>query len=130
MTWALGIAASQPVGLREMFGSMTKSFHPGRAAQNGMTAALLAERGFTSSVQALEAKRGWLNVLSTRCESAEITEGLGARFEIRANSYKPFACGIVIHPTIDACVQLRKREGIKPDSIVRSRCTCIRWCWS
>ena len=40
---------AQPVGLREMFGTMTKSFHPGRAAQNGMTAALLAERGFTSS---------------------------------------------------------------------------------
>jgi 2-methylcitrate dehydratase PrpD len=117
MTWALGIAASQPVGLREMFGSMTKSFHPGRAAQNGMTAALLAARGFTSSVQALEAKRGWLNVLSTRHDSAEITEGLGTRYEILANSYKPFACGIVIHPTIDACVQLRKREGISPDSI-------------
>ncbi len=42
MVWALGLAATQPVGLREMFGSMTKSFHPGRAAQNGLTAALLA----------------------------------------------------------------------------------------
>ena len=49
MIWALGIAATQPVGLREMFGSMTKSFHPGRAAQNGLTAALLASRNFTSS---------------------------------------------------------------------------------
>ena len=74
MAWAFGIAASQPVGLREMFGSMTKSFHPGRAAQNGMTASLLAARGFTSSSQALEAKRGWLNVLSARHDPAEITE--------------------------------------------------------
>ena len=49
MVWALGLAATQPVGLREMFGSMTKSFHPGRAAQNGLTAALLASRNFTSS---------------------------------------------------------------------------------
>lgn len=56
-TWALGLAATQPVGLREMFGTMTKSFHPGRAAQNGLTAAILAARGFTSSEQPLEAKR-------------------------------------------------------------------------
>src|SRR5271157_6132317 len=47
MIWALGIAASQPVGLKVQFGSMTKSFHPGRAAQNGLTAALLAQQGFT-----------------------------------------------------------------------------------
>jgi 2-methylcitrate dehydratase PrpD len=117
MAWAFGLAASQPVGLREMFGSMTKSFHPGRAAQNGMTAALLAARGFTSSTHALEAKRGWLNVLSTRHDPAEITEALGARYEILANSYKPFACGIVIHPTIDACVRLRNRDGIEAASI-------------
>lgn len=107
MAWAFGLAATQPVGLREMFGSMTKSFHPGRAAQNGMTAALLAARGYTSSAHGLEAKRGWLNVLSTHHDTAEITEGLGERYEIMANSYKPFACGIVIHPIIDACIQLR-----------------------
>src|SRR3989441_4360447 len=49
MVWALGLAATQPVGLREMFGSMAKSFHPGRAAQNGLTAAHLAARNFTSA---------------------------------------------------------------------------------
>jgi 2-methylcitrate dehydratase PrpD len=63
MVWALGIAAAQPVGLREMFGSMTKSFHPGRAAQNGLTAALLASRNFTSSDTAIEGKSGWANGL-------------------------------------------------------------------
>lgn len=117
MAWALGIAASQPVGLREMFGSMTKSFHPGRAAQNGMTAALLAANGYTSSAQALEAKRGWLNVLSTRHDPREITDGLGERFEVLANTYKPFACGIVMHPTIDACIQLREQHGMDISSI-------------
>lgn len=117
MAWALGIAASQPVGLREMFGSMTKSFHPGRAAQNGMTAALLAANGYTSSGQALEAKRGWLNVLSTRHNPREITDHLGGRFEIVANTYKPFACGIVMHPTIDACIQLRGQQGVDISSI-------------
>jgi 2-methylcitrate dehydratase PrpD len=112
MAWAFGLAASQPVGLREMFGTMTKSFHPGRAAQNGMTSALLAARGYTSSKQALEAKRGWTNVLSTSCNYGEITNGLGESYEILVNSYKPFACGIVIHPSIDGCVQLRDIDGI------------------
>src|SRR5215831_11840903 len=66
MLWAFGLAATQPVGLQEMFGSMTKSFHPGRAAQNGLTAALLASKNFTSSEQSLEAKYGWVNVVAPR----------------------------------------------------------------
>ncbi|WP_297912979.1 MmgE/PrpD family protein [Thiomonas sp.] len=117
MAWALGLAATQPVGLREMFGSMTKSFHPGRAAQNGMTAALLASRGYTSSEQALEARRGWLNVLSVSHDARAITQGLGDSYEISVNSYKPFACGIVIHPVIDACLQLREREKLEVDAV-------------
>ena len=117
MRWAFGLAATQPVGLREMFGTMTKSFHPGRAAQNGMTAALLAEQGYTSSLQAIEAKRGWASVLSTAHNYEEITESLGQSYEISKNSYKPFACGIVIHPTIDGCIQLRNREQLDPAQI-------------
>jgi 2-methylcitrate dehydratase PrpD len=117
MSWALGLAATQPVGLREMFGTMTKSFHPGRAAQNGLTAALLAERGFTSSEHALEAKRGWANVLSVARNYDFITQGLGERYELLVDTYKPFACGIVIHPTIDGCIQLRNAEGLTAERI-------------
>jgi len=119
MVWALGLAATQPVGLREMFGTMTKSFHPGRAAQNGLTAALLAQRGYTSSEQGIEAKRGWANVTSTHRDYAEITGELGGRNEILLNSYKPFACGIVIHPAIDGCVQLRNEHGLVSTDIDR-----------
>src|SRR3569833_3110347 len=61
MVWALSLAAAQPVGLREMFGTMTKSFHPGRAAQNGLTAAFLGLQNFTSSDHGIEAKAGWAN---------------------------------------------------------------------
>lgn len=117
MLWALGLAASQPVGLREMFGSMNKSFHPGRAAQNGLTAALLAAHGFTSSEHALEAKRGWAHVLSTTQKFEEITGQLGQRFETLLNTYKPFACGIVTHPIIDGCIELRTAHNLKPDQI-------------
>ena len=117
MAWAFGLAATQPVGLREMFGTMTKSFHPGRSAQNGFTSALLAQKGYTSSEQGIEAKRGWANVLSTSRNYDEITENLGKSYEISVNSYKPFACGIVIHPTIDGCIQLRNAEHLKPEAI-------------
>lgn len=111
MTWALGIAATQSSGLREMFGTMCKSFHPGRAAQNGALAAFLAEAGFDSSEQAIEAPRGFASVLSDKQDYAAILDGLGERWEAALNSYKPFACGIVIHPTIDGCIQLRDELG-------------------
>jgi 2-methylcitrate dehydratase PrpD len=115
---ALGIAASQPIGLREQFGTMTKPFHPGAAARAGLISALLAKNGFTASARALEAPRGLIQVYSDKRDWNEITEGLGKRFEISTNTYKPFACGIVIHPTIDAATQLRAK-GIKAEDIER-----------
>jgi 2-methylcitrate dehydratase PrpD len=115
---ALGIAASQPIGLREQFGTMTKPFHPGAAARAGLMSALLAAKGFTSSARALEAPRGWAQVVSTKTAWNEATDELGQRFEISFNSYKPFACGIVIHPSIDACVQLREK-GVRAEDVAR-----------
>ena len=119
MVWAFGLAATQPVGLREMFGSMTKPFHPGRAAQNGLTAALLAARNFTSTEVGIEGKSGWASVLSTTRNYAEITGNLGKTYEIALNTYKPFACGIVIHPAIDACIQLRTQHRLVAADIAR-----------
>ena len=84
MTWALGLAATQSSSLREMFGTMTKSFHPGRAAQNGATAAFLAEAGYDSSERAIEAPRGFANVLSTKQDYGEILDGLGSSWEAGA----------------------------------------------
>ena len=115
---ALGIAASQPVGLREQFGTMTKPFHPGGAARAGLMAALMAQQGFTASPRAIEAPRGFAQVVSPKCDWNEIHGELGQRFEISFNTYKPFACGIVIHPSIDACAQLRER-GVKAEDIER-----------
>ena len=119
MAWALGLAATQPVGLQEMFGTMTKSFHPGRAAQNGLTSALLAARNFTSSSQSLEARFGWGNVLSTSQDFAQLTDRLGETYEISVNTYKPFPCGVVMHPTIDGCIQLRNEHKLTADTIDR-----------
>ena len=113
---AIGIAASQPVGLREQFGSMSKPLHPGAAARAGLMSALMAQQGFTASPRALEAPRGLVQVVSTQYDWNEATVGLGQQFEISLNTYKPFACGIVIHPSIDACVQLRE-QGVSPDQV-------------
>jgi 2-methylcitrate dehydratase PrpD len=119
MTWALGLAASQPVGLRESFGSMNKSFNPGRAASNGIFAAMLASKNFTSSDGMIEAKRGWANAISTKQDYNEILGDLGKRYEAALNTYKPFACGIVMHPAIDAAIQLRNENKLTADQIER-----------
>jgi len=116
---ALGIAASQPVGVREQFGTMTKALHPGAAARAGLVSALLAKHGYTASPRALEAPRGLLQTYSAKCDWREITEGLGERFEISFNTYKPFACGVVIHPAIDGCVQLRNAHGLAAADVER-----------
>ncbi|KAI3324511.1 2-methylcitrate dehydratase PrpD [Xylariaceae sp. AK1471] len=103
---AIGVAATQVVGMQEYFGSMTKSFHVGRAAQGGMLGALLAKNNFTSSLQGLEAQYGWLHVVSTRENATAYFDQLGEIWEIEKNTFKPFPCGIVLHPTIDAATQL------------------------
>jgi 2-methylcitrate dehydratase PrpD len=117
--FALGIAASQPVGLREQFGTMTKPLHPGAAARAGLMSALLAKEGFTASPRAIEAPRGFAQVISNRFDWREITDDLGKRFEISFNTYKPFACGIVIHPSIDGCIRLKEEHGLRPADIAR-----------
>ena len=119
MTWALGIAATQSAGLREMFGSMCKSFHPGAAARNGLCAALLAARNFDSSERGVEAPRGWAHVLSTRFDPAIITAGLGEHFELSRNMYKPYPCGLVVHAVIDGCIELKRRHDINRSDIER-----------
>jgi len=106
--WALGIAGTQSFGLREMFGTMTKPFHPGKAAQNGLIAALLAKRNFTSSTEVLEAKRGFANVLAPEYNLSKVNGKWGEQWELLKNAFKPYACGIVLHPSIDACIALGK----------------------
>jgi 2-methylcitrate dehydratase PrpD len=80
---------------------------------------LLAEKGYTSSLRGIEAKRGWANVLSTTRDYAVITNGLGEHWEISRNSYKPFACGLVVHPVIDGCIQLRDENKLTAAAIDR-----------
>jgi len=119
MVWALGTAATHACGIRETFGSMAKPLHPGIAARNGLLSALLAKKNFTSAEQGIEGRRGFAAILSTQFDPNAITEGLGKTWEIMSNSYKPYACGVVIHPAIDGCIQLRNEHQLKLDDIAR-----------
>jgi 2-methylcitrate dehydratase PrpD len=67
----------------------------------------------------IEAKRGWANTISTKQDYNEIVGDLGKRYEAALNTYKPFACGIVMHPAIDAAIQLRKENALTADQIER-----------
>jgi len=117
MIWALGLGATQAAGLREMFGSMAKSFHPGRSAQNGYAAALLAQKNFTAGERGIEGPRGFAPVTAQQYDLTKITKGLGVDFDLRVNTYKPFPCGIVNHPTIDGCIQIHEAERVTPGAI-------------
>jgi len=117
MTWALGIAGTQSAGLKEMFGTMCKSFHVGSAGQNGLKAALLAAKNFTSSDGVLEAKEGFAFTYSDEQDFSKITDNLGLTWEVEKNTYKPFSCGIVTHPIIDGCIQLRNEHQLTSQQI-------------
>jgi 2-methylcitrate dehydratase PrpD len=117
MVWALGLAATQAAGLREMFGSMGKAFHPGRAAQNGYASAVLAQSGFTAGERGLEGARGFAAVQSAKYDLSKVTVDLGIDFNLRRNTYKPFPCGIVNHPTIEGAIELHRTHRVQADDI-------------
>jgi 2-methylcitrate dehydratase PrpD len=106
---ALGLAASQAGGLRATHGSMAIAFVPGFAARNGLTAAHLAAAGFTCGDAVIDGRNGLLPVLAPQADAGAILRDLGTRFEMLGNAYKPYPCGIVIHPSIDACLEVAGR---------------------
>jgi 2-methylcitrate dehydratase PrpD len=111
MIWALGIASSQSAGFRAVHGTMSAHFRPGYAARAGIFAAMLAANGFDCATNALEAPNGFFDTYATDADLRRATARLGEDFEILANAYKPYPCGIVIHPTIDACLDIRQQLG-------------------
>jgi 2-methylcitrate dehydratase PrpD len=106
MRTAFGIAATETLGHREAFGSMTKPFHPGQAAANGLLAALLAQRGFPGPEQILERPGGYFAAFTPQAHPGRLLAGLGEEWELEKNTFKPYPCGIVSHPLIDAAIAL------------------------
>jgi 2-methylcitrate dehydratase PrpD len=102
-----------------VFGSMSKPFHAGRAAQGGLVAAQLAKRGFTSSSRILEAPHGFVAAMSKDADLGILTDDLGEQWEIPRVGLKPYACGAGNHGLIDAMRTLRQQEGVTPENVER-----------
>lgn len=106
---AMGIAASQASGFRSTHGTMTAHFRPGHATRAGLDAALLVEQGFDCTEDALEAPGGLIDIFASGADLSIATKRLGEHHEMLENRYKPYPCGIVIHPVIDACLEIKGR---------------------
>ena len=130
---AVGIAASQASGIRALHGSHTTAMMPANAGQAGFRAAVLAAAGVTSARTVLEAKYGFAECFSELPHLGHVTVGLGQHWDILGNTYKPYPCGIVIHPLIDAALDIARHE--KPTAAVigkvkiRANPVAMALCW-
>lgn len=116
---AIGIAASTASGLTVNFGTMVKPFHAGRAAENGILSAQLAARGFESHAEALEAHKGFFHAFGGGFDPKMITGKLGHPFSILdpGASIKPYPCGVVGHPGMDAMRTLVTEHDVRPEQV-------------
>jgi 2-methylcitrate dehydratase PrpD len=120
---AIGITASMSAGIRVSFGTMTKPLHVGRAAFNGVTAAELAAKGFTAGADALDGQWGFFKVTGGGFDADRIVNVLGKPWTIVSPgvSIKPYPCGCLGHPTMDAMLTLVTEHDIKPEQIRKIR---------
>jgi 2-methylcitrate dehydratase PrpD len=114
---AMGIAISQCSGLQQNRGTACKSFHSGKAASNGVLAAALAMEGFDSSLEIIEGAKGFLATYSDVSEPTALIVNFGKTWEVDCNGFKPYACGLVLHPVIDGVLSLRSHVE-NPDTDV------------
>jgi len=119
---ALAIAASEASGLKENFGTMVKPLHAGLAARNGVLAALLARGGMTASELALDGPQGFLRAMDSEGTGLEdAIADLGARWELLDTgvTVKLYPSCAGTHPSLDAILDLRRREGFSTDDVER-----------
>ncbi|MBI2203953.1 MAG: MmgE/PrpD family protein [Candidatus Rokubacteria bacterium] len=116
---ALGMAASLASGLKENFGSMTKPYHAGHAARNGVWAALLAREGFTASDTALEGNQGYVAAFGGRGVLDAALDQLGRVWHVDTSriAVKPYPSCALTHAAIDTLLELRERERLRADQI-------------
>jgi 2-methylcitrate dehydratase PrpD len=121
---ALDLAGTMVLGHREAFGSMTKPLHPGQAAANGVLAARLAA-GPDGPADAPDAfgPGGVLGVFSDGVDAAELFGSWERDWELERNAFKPYPCGIVAHPVIDAAIGAAGLVG-DPAGITAVRIDC------
>jgi len=116
LTHAFGLAGTQAAGLKSCFGTMSKPLHPGKAAQNGLLAARLAARGFTSDVDILASPQGFAATQSTTVDPAGAAADRTQPWVVEA-LFKYHAACYLTHDSIEAANQLRAEEHIAPEAI-------------
>jgi len=114
---ALGIAGTQASGLKSQFGTMCKPFHAGKAAQNGLLAARLAARGFSSRPDLLECEQGFVATHAPDFHPEKALAEPPGGFYLYANLFKYHAACYMTHAPIECGRHLRDREGVIPDDI-------------
>ena len=120
LVWALGNAGTQAAGLWEFLrdGAMSKHLHPGKAAQNGLLAALLAKEGFTGATEILEGQKGFFRAMVPEVNLAPITDSLGKPpYRIEGNSFKIHSSCRHTHPSIDIVLDLSARHHLSPAQV-------------
>ena len=129
MSRAMGLAATQASGLRLAFGTMTKPFHPGKSAFDGLLAALLAKKDFTCPTNMLEGAKGFAEALGDDdTKLNRMAKNLGGKYEILNNTFKPYAACLLTHPTIDGVFELKNRYHLKADEVDELSCEVARFC--
>ena len=118
---AIGLAATMAGGLRENFGTMTKPFHSGRAAEAGVLAAELALDGFTSAPHILEAHRGFFLAMGGKHDPGQISGKLGTPYFIMEPGLhiKRFPCAILVHPAITMMIETANAHSLTAENIAR-----------
>lgn len=114
---AMGIAAAQACGLRDMHGTMTSSFMCGHAARCGLVSAMLAQRGFTASLTGIEGEKGLARLFSREPDLGAALGGLGEQFEFITLAFKPYPCGVAAFAAIEAALDCKSRHVFGPSDI-------------
>src|SRR4029077_9241029 len=116
---ALGIAGTQAAGLKSQFGTMCKPFHAGKAAQNGLLAARLAARGFSSRTDIVECVQGFALTHGPDFTPAAALATPEGGFHMLANLFKYHAACYFTHAPIECARRLRGEHGLTPEMIAR-----------
>jgi 2-methylcitrate dehydratase PrpD len=119
--WAIGHASQQASGLRVAHGTMSATMLFGNAAQAGVRSALLAQQGLEGPAAPLEGHYGFAELFASQPHLAYLTEGLLADFEVASLAYKPYPCGVVIHPAVDAAIAWHQSHRVSGDPIASVR---------
>ena len=118
---AISLAASQAAGLRQNFGTMTKPYHAGASCRTGVISAKLVQAGFTSGLDAIEGRFGFLHAFSGGAgyDENRVLENLGKKCYLMESGIeiKKYPCCGSAHLALDATARLIEREELKPAQV-------------